>query len=302
MDGKWGYINAAGRIVVEPQYSYAYSFSDGLAQVWLGEQGEKRYFINKDGDVVFTPPEVGFVSEFHEGLAPYLIRFKYGYIDKQGQVVIPLQFDRVDACEPGGYGVVGHFCLDVAFGIFSEGLAPFPKGDTKKVGYVDKAGRIAIEPIFEDGYEFSEGLGLVKSGEKWGFIDRSGKFVIEPKFDSGVSFREGLAAIQLGEKWGFINKSGEIVIEPQYDDANYFSEGLAPVAVGCEDQQRWGYIDRSGNMVISPRFEWAYSFDGGLARVSVSEDDTESVSGQYGGYINTRGEYIKKPSMKQHSK
>ncbi|HED9505902.1 TPA: WG repeat-containing protein, partial [Campylobacter coli] len=52
-------------------------------------------------------------------------------------------------------------------------------------------------------------------------IDRSGKFAIKPKFDDIWDFREGLASVGLNGKIGLIDKSGKIVIEPKFDDIRY---------------------------------------------------------------------------------
>ena len=46
---------------------------------------------------------------------------------------------------------------------------------------------------------------------KWGFIDRTGKIVIEPKFDTYdyvYQWSEGLLAVRVGGRWGFIDKTG----------------------------------------------------------------------------------------------
>ncbi|MEC9220541.1 MAG: WG repeat-containing protein [SAR324 cluster bacterium] len=32
-DGKWGYIDKSGKVVVEPQYDWVSDFSEGLAKV-----------------------------------------------------------------------------------------------------------------------------------------------------------------------------------------------------------------------------------------------------------------------------
>jgi len=45
---------------------------------------------------------------------------------------------------------------------------------------------------------------------KYGYIDRSGKMVIEPIFDYAYSFREQMAAVQVGSKWGYIDHAGNI--------------------------------------------------------------------------------------------
>ena len=65
--------------------------------------------------------------------------------------------------------------------------------------------------------------------KKYGFIDKNGKVVIEPQFDGADAFSEGLARVKKDRKWGFIDKSGKVVIEPQFDWVSDFSEGLAKV-------------------------------------------------------------------------
>ncbi|MGI7994039.1 WG repeat-containing protein, partial [Campylobacter coli] len=60
-------------------------------------------------------------------------------------------------------------------------------------------------------------MAKVELNGKYGFIDRSGKFAIEPKFDSGEYFSEGLAGVKLNGRWGFIDRSGKFVIKPKFD-------------------------------------------------------------------------------------
>ena len=67
--------------------------------------------------------------------------------------------------------------------------------------------------------------------EKYGYIDKNGKVVIEPQFDYAYPFSEGLAHVNKDAKYGFIDKSGKVVIEPQFDEAGAFSEGFARVAI-----------------------------------------------------------------------
>ena len=100
-----------------------------------------------------------------------------------------------------------------------------------KTGYIDKTGKIVIEPKFDFlSSIFSEGLADVMIDGKVGYINKSGKIIIEPKFDSGFAFRNNLAIIRLNKKFGFIDKSGKIVIEPKFDNVgNFGEEGLATV-------------------------------------------------------------------------
>ena len=107
----------------------------------------------------------------------------------------------------------------------------------KKYGFIDKSGKVVIEPQFDIESEwdklyrsrsgaFSEGLALVKKDGKWGFIDKNGKMVIEPQFDDAGDFSEGIAKVEKDGKWGYLGKNGKMVIEPQFDYVDLSVKGL----------------------------------------------------------------------------
>lgn len=58
----------------------------------------------------------------------------------------------------------------------------------------------------------------------WGFVDKDGKIVIEPQYQEAKSFSNGLAAVKINGKWGYIDESGELVIEASFEDANDFND------------------------------------------------------------------------------
>src|SRR5262245_46752183 len=143
-----------------------------------------------------------------------------------------------------------------------------------KRGYIDRNGRIVIQPQFEGASDFSEGLAVIatsKNGYKEGYIDETGSIVIRPRFDRATDFSEGLAAVGFGEfqlhggedhLWGFIDKSGSLVISPQFQDAAAFSEGLCVVG---NSEEKKGYIDEKGRLVIPYKYTLASGFSEGLA-------------------------------------
>jgi hypothetical protein len=70
MEGKWGYIDQQGNLVISPQFTSADSFSDGLAQVRVnGKYG----FIDPTGKMAI-PPQFDQVDSFYEGLAAYAVK------------------------------------------------------------------------------------------------------------------------------------------------------------------------------------------------------------------------------------
>ena len=54
MDGKCGYLNTAGEIVIPAQYRYAIGFNDGYAEVGLWEAEDTAAIIDRAGNVVMT--------------------------------------------------------------------------------------------------------------------------------------------------------------------------------------------------------------------------------------------------------
>ena len=64
----------------------------------------------------------------------------------------------------------------------------------------------------------------VKIKDKWGFVDKDGKMVIQPTYEDARSFSDGYAAVCQAGKWGFIDMQGKMVISPQFEDTKDFNE------------------------------------------------------------------------------
>ena len=104
-------------------------------------------------------------------------------------------------------------------------------GCNKDTSFVDNGTPADIEKLIarEQAYEK---LLPVKSGGKFGFIDRAGKMVVNPQFDDASRFASGRALVCLGKcdfsskkdesKYGYIDDTGRIVINPQFDRAEVF--------------------------------------------------------------------------------
>ncbi len=65
----------------------AFSFSEGVAAVWIGPQWG---YIDKTGKIAIQPV-FNDAYEFSDGLAVVQMGFQWGYIDKTGNMVIKLQ-------------------------------------------------------------------------------------------------------------------------------------------------------------------------------------------------------------------
>lgn len=253
-------FSCAGRGNQQPGASFVDAKDAGAAtRLFRIFRGGKFGFINRQGNVVIEA-KFDDAENFSEGFALVSFNGMKGFIDETGKLAIVLK----------DFEVINGFTDGLARGNMTAG-SPYTKG------YVDKSGKLVIDTKASGACEFSEGLACVQTG-KWGFIDSSGQFVIKPQFDEVSYFREGLAAVTFWDdskasrhKQGYLDKTGKVVIKPQYDVAQPFSEGLAAVGVMNGDDYLFGFIDKAGAMVIKPQFEWTYTFHEGLAAVQVSK-------------------------------
>jgi len=268
-DGKFGFIDRTGKIVIPLQFDSATDFHEGLALVTSNHQ---TMFIDIAGKTVFTS-KFDIVNSFSEGLAAVNIGQKriptlglisdpgkWGYLDKTGKLIIPLKFTHAEN--------------------FSEGLAAVTDGD--RGGFIDHSGKIIFDVPLDVTLGFHEGVVGVLLRGTITYFDRTGKKLpIATEYGpKSNSFSEGLVPISTKGKWGFVDWDGKLVIAPQFEDAGDFSDGLAPVKIRSEETtwcprdasgsrsgftMKWGYIDKTGKLVIPAQFESAAPFSEGLA-------------------------------------
>lgn len=304
-NGKEGYINKSGIIVINPKYDYASVFSWGVAKVAITpEKNENNTVISiLEGFEDYVFPLWGFINMFGDLVSEFVYNHIPCHFSQNKEIVaaetegkwgyIHQCFDKAHDYWPAivevGYIVKPTF--DAVSSCFSEGLACVKKDG--KWGFIregllwglqrtpiEKTDDYAIEPLFDDAHNFSEGLASVMIGEpksiidgieylipnhngKWGFIDTTGAFIISPQFDDAGSFSDDLAPVKKDGKWGFIDKKGNFIIKPQFDEVSCFKEDLAYVKI----YGKYGYIDKNGKFFIKPKFDSAEPFKDGIAIV-----------------------------------
>ena len=214
-------------------------------------------FIDKQGNVVIEPKFDNIIGNFEASLHPVMVgkwdNHKWGYIDRKGEFVINPQFDFADA--------------------FSEGLASVRIN--RKYGFIDKTGRIVIKPEFDYVNDFSEGLAAVKIQNKWGYINRFGKLVLPSKYDYAPYFEEGLALVKLKEKTFYINRGGQYIRE--HKDEGHIQRKISDHLgidqydlLPYQQDSKFGFKNIHGDVVIKPNYDFTYYFANGFAPVQVN--------------------------------
>ena len=188
----------------------------------------------------------------------------------------------------------------------------------RKLGFIDKTGKVVIEAQFDQAFPFSEGLALVQINNEWKLIDKSGNIVDKPvstyspplEYPYPPAMEDDLEPQWIGEEvgdksMGYLNKAGKVVIKPEYDLALPFCEGLALV---CKFDRAnptkgdCGYIDKTGKLVIGMQFftqdsagdysPMLSSFYEGLAIVCTGEFSDKKC-----GFIDKKGKFVIQPQF-----
>lgn len=273
--GKFGYIDRAGKMIIEPQFKAASAFHDGLARV---EDANGIGFIDRNGKMVLRVPKNKTWGDFQNQMAISMTR-PWGAFPESEKFVPAMGFIDTSGAE----GIAPRF--EDAKDFYEELAAVKEEG---KWGYINGLGKWVVKPKFEWANEFSEGLAAVKEEGKVCFINHIGRRMIEGDFEIAGYFSEGLCPVKINGKWGYINRLGNVVIEPKYEEANTFFANRSAVKVNG----KFGYIDRTGKMIIEPVYANANIFAGYLARVTVEParpDGTNAI------YINRDGQVIWAP-------
>lgn len=264
----WGFMNDAGEVAV-PMCDEIRLFKEGMAMISdvVDKESEMRLFgfINKQGKMV-VPKQFLDAVDYSEGLAWIMNHQFRGYVDTLGKIVIP--WDTV------GFGSV-----------FSEGLAAMSNSDDQ-FGFINKKGELVIPYQYDEVTRFINGLARVNILGKWGFINKDGKLEIRADYDFSHDFVDGFCFVGIPHQdkakyrpsWGIINRGGGKVKDFIFDDVRDFHEGLG----GALLNNKWSVIDYYGNKVIEKEFDNLESFRDGLAW---------AVDGDTFGYIDPTGEF-----------
>ena len=186
-DGKCGFIDKKGAVVTPLEYDYTNRYGDGPAVVvkdrkagiiddngnivqpleydsmlpiegflWM-EKDEQYCIVDRSGEILL-PLESGYkpvtidLWDIHNGYAAVAKEGKYGYIDSNGSIVVPAEYDAAN-----------YFS--------SDGIVQVSKN--RKYGYVDGKGNVVVPLVYNwVDYWFVGGMAVVRKGAKqWVIVD-----------------------------------------------------------------------------------------------------------------------------------
>jgi len=278
----------SGEVIETADYDGICDYTEGRAAVYYCDRklfkdggytvdNYKFGFIDTDGNEVI-PTVYDRAYPFSEGLAEVQIENKFGYIDYDGNIVLPLEYT---SSQP-----------------FRGGYAPVSKIENgiEICGIIDKKGNFKEVKGAESISAFNNGV-----AQAWGnfgeiYIDVNGNEVEDPttvnteianKYDEVREYKEGRAVVGVWQKkYGVVDEEGYIIIPVEYSYIYGYCEGMTPVNL---NRGKDAYFDINGNKVTPFKYDATRDFHEGAAVVGIGNYMDESLTV---GVINKYGNEI----------
>lgn len=204
-----------------------------------------------------------------------LVRYnnKYGFINKDSIIVVPIQYDDV-------YAIITENAPESTYGDFIKGNDlkwdwTWDKGELMSIckdgkwGYINENGKECIPAIYDDVLDETVSIEspvvCVMQDGLYGFVDRTGVQVIPFEYDfiAGYNIDTQMALVVKNGKIGFIDASGNALSEFIYDALYEYENGQLSTYYGkiwfggimpLRKNNKWGLINQSA-LEVSP-FEY----------------------------------------------
>ena len=227
-NGKFAVIDADGKQLTDFVFTNPKPFrSDGWALV---KKDTSEFFMYKDCKTFSEPFDWIFKTNAHT----YKVRKgkNYTFVDSVGRQIKGWRsFSELSS--------------------FSDGLAAFRENG--KIGFVNNAGDIKIQPQYDNAIIFTNGTSKVLKSPFWGLINVTGKEIFTPKYSSiGYFSKTKLAVSSIGLKQGLINEKGVEILANEYDGFGFFTkQGYAT----CTKNNKHGLVNPLGKVIIQPKYD-----------------------------------------------
>lgn len=218
--------------------------------------------LDQKGEVVLELSDYDYVMPFSEGRAKVEKDGKYGYIDKNGAVVIPIQYDKAEDFKSGYASVCigdekysidlqGHKLIDPRI---SENYQIF-SGDSKKKGIENiRTKKVVLKPEYSNVEAVGNDLFLLRANGLYGYYDAKNNKLLEPRFEY-VKINP-LTGIIIGTsengKVGLYNLDDENILAPQY---NYIALLESRLYVVSDINNSEGLVDEEGQIIIKMEYD-----------------------------------------------
>lgn len=239
MDRQEGVLDSLGHVVVPVEYKSAH-IVDKDRIVVSKELWEKAALVDMQGRWIVPFGRFNRIGVISENRAAVRDGHKWGYIDRDGRVVIPLKYNRAET--------------------FSEGVATVRIGQSH--GCVGLDGQLVIPLMYDEIGLSSQGLMAAQKDGYWGVINHQNETVVPfeylqaPRLD-GWGVKKGTIEVYNG-RYGVMDLQGRFIIPCRYRYLAWHN-GLYTARM----DEKYGVLDEKGNRVHNFVYDKIVETDGG---------------------------------------
>lgn len=186
-NGKCGYIDTTGKIIVPLKYDECDKFTHETATVWLGENCG---LIDRTGKLII-PVKYSMVDDTRDNTIVQVSTYnkttetaKFGLFTRSGKVLLPISYDEI------GYIINGITMLK----------------QSKHYGYYIVDTKMIIPCKYDEAKNFTEGFAAVAINKKWGFIDTRGTIALELEYDIVKPLENGYTEVWKNDVSSILSK------------------------------------------------------------------------------------------------
>ncbi|MDX2188897.1 MAG: WG repeat-containing protein [Bacteroidota bacterium] len=212
----FGLLNARLKVVLKPEWTSIRIHEPEKIIVAAKIFYYSIFYLNGNLKVFMNYPFTKF-DNYQNGMAMVIHHDKYGFIDKDGALLVSTQYDGARH--------------------FKNNMAAIQIGN--KWGLINKNESIIISPNYDTLLDFNGFCCPVKKNGKWGFVDGQGKEVLKPQYDDVLTALNGYYYVRLGSKIGLVSNTGIEIINPVYRDCEMLNDKVVKI----RPYTKYGLVD-----------------------------------------------------------
>lgn len=234
--------------------------------------GDKWGFARPDGSIL-VQPKYEFAYLRDDGFGYIYDKERTGLVSPEGKIISNFEYTNI--------------------GEFREGLAmvytPY-----EQAGYIDMTGRLAIAAVYQEAYDFRNGIAVVKKNDQYLLLRKDGTVIRNmgalqpymfddymPGGDMQQAQDKGFLLVNQADNYlaGLIDTTGKVVIKPIYQSLSHPINGVMVAAMG----EKQGLISTVGKEITPLDYNFIYAI--GVNRYMAERD------GKY-GILDEKGKTI----------
>ena len=206
------------------------------------------------------------VKPFSNSYSKVISKKKTGAIDKNGQLVIPFEYDNII---PFGKNLLlirdnekfvfttnkqikkWQFPNTITWYNLNETLKPI-RFENGKIGYINDNATVVIDANYDQASAFKKGIAIVCKNGKCGFINKNKEFVLPIEYElPTLDLQPNVLLAKKDGKYGYLTYQGQTIISITYDEISAFK-----TIIKAKNNGKYGFINQKELIVIPLKYDF----------------------------------------------